>query len=295
MGKAVPKCRPIDKNRGQAYHLPMRHSLYLPVFLILSTIACLSVQRPAGFQSIAEKTIPITATVRVNVTINSLQELETVRSPETLPPEGVQKQVREILNRVQKQIRESFSLPLSEQNKITVRWVNESDFNASSEPYRLEITLSGYGRLKKKWIRYMLASGVVEALFQGIVVASALNNTWAGIAVGAEEMTSEWITWHGGAWLFARTFAPITLEGHLWRTRDGKLVWRKTVFVSKNKKELEKLPESKQNRREVRLSANLHKAESLLLKDLLRYLKKQAQSLPPDRGTIQGTQNKSIN
>ncbi len=277
----------------KVYHLVMKCHHLLFLILTLSMLACLSMHRPVGLSTIPATGPLISATVRMDTVPEKLSEIKVIEAASRISPEQEQKIIRNSMSTVQKQIRESFSKPLSEQNKLNINWVDAGHLETATAPLRLEITLSGYGRLKKKWITYMLASGIVEAVFQGLVVASALGNTWAGVAVGTEELGSEWITWHGGAWLFSRTFAPITLEGHLLRTGDGKLVWRKTVFVSKNKKELKKFPPEDRDQREVRLTANLHKAEKLLLKDLTRYLireklipqqqQKTRETVPQDR------------
>jgi hypothetical protein len=267
--------REVETAWQKAYHQVMKCVRWLFLILTFFTLGCLSAHHPIGLAAIPTTGPVINAAVHLDAVPEKLSDIETEEKEAGIPPEQEKKQIHNSMEMVQDQIRESFSQQLSEKDGLAINWVDADHLETATAPLKLEITLSGYGRLKKKWITYMLASGVVEALFQGIVVASALNNTWAGVGVGVEELGSEWVTWHGGAWLFSRTFAPITLEGHMWRTGDGKLVWRKTVFVSKNKKELKKLPEKERDLREVRLAANLHKAENILLKDLTRYLKKE--------------------
>lgn len=259
----------------------MRRSLAVVLFTTGFMIGCLSVHRTLSSVATSSSTPLIEAGVRVDGMPEKLSQIMTVPENATLPPEKEAQAIRKAMDTVEKQIHDATTTRLSEKLGLPLAWdtgiMNQkvAQHQAIAPPLKLEITLSGYGRLKRKWVTYMLVSGAVEAVFQGVVVASALNNTWAGLAVGGEEMTSEWITWHGGAWLFSRTFSPVTLEGHLWRTKGHKLVWRKIVFVSKNKKEMKTVPEKDRERREIRLQANLHKAENLLLTNLSDYLFKQ--------------------
>ncbi len=218
--------------------------------------------------------------VRVAVHPEHLAEIESIDENTVVDQESEQHRIDDDLNGVQQQIRSFTTKRFKGDSIANIRWDSGESGETTGEgtvlsPFRLQITLSGYGRLKRKWIGYMLISGAVEAVFQGVLVASALHNTWAGVAVGAEEMGSEWLTWHGGAWLFSKTFAPVTLEGRLWCEPGEKPVWRKIVFVSRNPDELNRLPEAQQELRQVRLRVNLHRAETLLLDDLAEYLHKE--------------------
>jgi hypothetical protein len=89
-----------------------------------------------------------------------------------------------------------------------------------------------------------------------------------GLAVAAEEITSEVLTWGGGAYLFNANYAPITLEAALIDSRDGHRVWHKITFVAIDRKALKKLPEEERTRKEVQLRVTLKRAERKLTKSL---------------------------
>jgi len=254
----------------------MRHIVMATLWLtFLGSTGCLSVHEAYPLGPAGPDHAPVVVwSVLITATPTSLSQLTTTPEEPGLPPEREQELIREQMDTVGKDLRESIEAKLNQWQGIACRNVSPEAPSPGAD-LQLTITLSDYGRLKKKWIRWMLITGASEALVQGVVTASVLNSTLAGVAVGAEELASEWITWHGGAWLYARTFSPVTLEGRMIRVADGKTVWRKTEFVSKDKEALARLPEADRDRKEVRLAANLHKAERLLLEDLSAYLEKQ--------------------
>jgi hypothetical protein len=64
----------------------------------------------------------------------------------------------------------------------------------------LSTALSGYGRVKNKWIMLLIGSGVIEGGVQGVIAAKLVHNTWIAVGVAAEEIAQEVVTWWGGAY-----------------------------------------------------------------------------------------------
>jgi hypothetical protein len=138
----------------------------------------------------------------------------------------------------------------------------------------LVIRLSGYGRLKRRWVVYLIGTGVVEGVVWGAVVVGATKNVWVGLAVGLEEIAQEILTWGGGAFLFNRYYAPVTIEGELISTMNGKPVWSHTTFDSIDRKALNKLPEEERKKKEVQLKVTAEKAEQDLVENLEKAARK---------------------
>lgn len=132
----------------------------------------------------------------------------------------------------------------------------------------LVIELSSYGQIKRKWLVYLIGSGVVEGIIQGVVVGGATKNAWVGTAVFLEEVLQEALVWGGGAYLFDMYYSPVTLEGKLVSTTDGKTIWSVTAFVSVDRKALKKIPEEERKKKEVQLRLTAEKAANDLLKGL---------------------------
>ncbi len=138
----------------------------------------------------------------------------------------------------------------------------------------LVIRLSGYGHLKRRWVVYLIGTGVVEGVVEGAVVGGATKNVWVGLAVGLQEIGQEILTWGGGAFLFNRYYAPVTIEGELIGTMDGKQVWSHTTFDSIDRKALKKLPEEERKKKEVQLKVTAEKAEQDLVENLEKAARK---------------------
>jgi len=124
----------------------------------------------------------------------------------------------------------------------------------------LVVALAGYGKLEKKWLTYLLGTGIVEGVVQGVVAARLANNTWVGVAIAAEEIGQEFLVWGGGSYLFSQHYSPVTLEAQLVSTADGMKVWDDTVFVSIDKDAIKLLPEAEQKKKEVQLKLTANKA-----------------------------------
>ncbi len=138
----------------------------------------------------------------------------------------------------------------------------------------LVIRLSGYGRLKRRWVVYLIGTGVVEGVVEGAVVGGAAKNVWVGLAVGLEEIGQEILTWGGGAFLFNMYYAPVTVEGELISTMDGKQVWSHTTFDNIDRKALKKLPKEEQKKKEVQLRVTAEKTEQDLVENLEKAARK---------------------
>ena len=151
------------------------------------------------------------------------------------------------------------------ENCVPKNTSNKNPFELS-----LRIDLSGYGSIKDEWKKWLIGTGVVESIFQGLLVGSATQNTGLGLAVAAEEMTSEYLTWNGVDWIMGETYAPVTLEGELTYMKSN--IWEDSFFITENNDELkkdEKKDKSKQ------LIASLHKAEKKLFTSLTDYIRSE--------------------
>jgi len=141
----------------------------------------------------------------------------------------------------------------------------------------LEVRLSGYGRLKREWITILLGTGVGEGVAQGVVVARATANVALGIAAMLEEIGQEFLTWGGGSYFFNEHYSPVILEGRLVSVADGKTLWSDTAFSSIDKKDLAKLPEDEQKKRQVQLEVTAEKTERDLTDKLGKAVEKHLQ------------------
>lgn len=132
----------------------------------------------------------------------------------------------------------------------------------------LLVKLAGYGKMKKKWLTYLIGSGMVEAVVQGVLAAKLVHNTWVGIAFAVEEAGQEILVWGGGSYLFNKHYAPVTLEAELVSRSDGKSIWDDTVFVSVDKKAIEALAEEDRKKKQIQLYLTAKKALDEVASDL---------------------------
>lgn len=139
----------------------------------------------------------------------------------------------------------------------------------------LAVDVAGYGHIKRRWIGLLFGSGVIEGITQGVLATHATGNPMIGLGVGAEEVTSEGLTWVGGSWLWGKYFAPVTLEGSLWRVSDGKLVWRDIVFADNSDEVWLLLTGKPLPGKRRALATGLAHAETQLFRHLGRYLHKE--------------------
>ncbi len=135
--------------------------------------------------------------------------------------------------------------------------------------------LSGYGRLKKAWVAYLIGSGVVEGVVEGVLVGGATKQVWIGVVVASEEILQEVLTWGGGAYLFNLNFSPVIIEGRLISPVDKKTVWSDTAYHSIDRKALKKLPETERKRKEIQLKVTAESTIRALVESLEKAAKKQ--------------------
>ena len=134
----------------------------------------------------------------------------------------------------------------------------------------LHVDLAGYGKLKRSWLTFLIGTGMVEAVVQGLIVTRATSSSAAGLAVGLEEAVQELLTWGGGAYLIQRRFLPVILKGQLISTTDGEVVWSDTAIDTLDRKALETLPAEKRNDRATQLELTTERAINELTADLLK-------------------------
>jgi hypothetical protein len=140
----------------------------------------------------------------------------------------------------------------------------------------LSTQVSGYGKIKRKWFLFLIGSGIVEGVVQGAIVYAAVGSEWAGVAIAAEEILQETLTWGGGVYLFDRIFTPVILESELASAADGTIIWNDTAFARINRAGLKKLSESERGKKEVRLRLTAEVAVADLLTDLNKSAAKNA-------------------
>lgn len=158
----------------------------------------------------------------------------------------------------------------------TVPWTREQSQavgKALNAPLILNVRLSGYGKIKRKWLFYLIGSGFVEGVFQGAIVGTAAGgNPWVAAGVATEEVLQETLTWGGGAWLFGRFFTPVILDCTVISAADGEAVWQKVVFARRDRKRLKLRSKEERARKELRLRLTAEKA----VEELVRRLEKKA-------------------
>ena len=136
----------------------------------------------------------------------------------------------------------------------------------------LRVRVHGYGKIKKSWLMILWASSFGEGAAQGVVIAAAAANAWAGAAVAAEEVLQEGFEWFGGGYLFDRFYAPVVLEGDLYSGKTGKNIWGWWFIDTDNKEAVKKLPKAEQKKRQVRLLLTFEKTRD----DMMQKLEKVA-------------------
>jgi len=258
------------------------------VVLAPLTACAIHTPYPLGIQGNPHAAIavtPATASARVS----SLSDIRSVTGNDT---KNEQAQIREILEQVRLNVdvcvrnwvdkREGVRIMPGahsiDENTVELSWAK-----AKGADLVLAVDLAGYGHVKRKWVLLMAGTGLIEGVAQGVATAGVTGNPVVGAGVAAEEIASESLTWLGGAWLWNKYLAPVTLEGRMWRVRDGRLVWHEIQFADSS--DLFALMFGKrQPTREMALSASLKEAEDDLFGDLGRYLERQI--LHPGKGRV---------
>lgn len=134
----------------------------------------------------------------------------------------------------------------------------------------LDVRIAGYGKVERKWVAWLLGSGLVEGAAQGAALG-AVAGPWAGLGIALEEVAQETLTWGGGAYVFDKVFTPVILEAAL-RSPDGAKAWTKTVMVERSRKAIKSLPPELRKDRAARLRATAASAAALLAAKLARAL-----------------------
>jgi len=129
-------------------------------------------------------------------------------------------------------------------------------------------TLSGYGKIKKKWQVILLGSGFVEGIVFGAEIHLVTKSEELAIAGAIEEIVQEILKFGIGIGVFNKIFTPIILESKLISTKDGKKIWSKTAFTTVDKKTLKKFPEKDRKNKELRLKVTLEKSIETIIKNL---------------------------
>ena len=135
--------------------------------------------------------------------------------------------------------------------------------------------LTGYGRIKRKWLVYMTAAGLAEATVDGVVAAQFVG-PMLGAAYAAEEAVRDTFMLIGPALLMNKIYTPVILEGELISAADGKVLWEKTAFDSINRKALKALPPEERRKKEVRLRTASEDAEEALARSLIKRARRNA-------------------
>ncbi|MDH5525813.1 MAG: hypothetical protein OEY97_00720 [Nitrospirota bacterium] len=145
----------------------------------------------------------------------------------------------------------------------------------------LELDISGYGKLKPRWVTLLLAKGAVEATLHAVVAWQVLDNPWAAAALFVEELAVETLTWGGSAKLFNAHYSPVILEARLRSASDGKTVWSDMVVVPTDRKALKRRPEVERKRREVQLEVTSERAVRRLAKGLEKTARRRISASAP--------------
>ena len=228
--------------------------LLIVLLLFITQFSCINIKKPVPDALKTKK-------VKIDILITlSFKENKNFNIKEN----DIEKRLKERL----KQSLLSFS---PECNTLNYNFIDSEKESAS--PLLLKIDLSGYGKIKRQWVSFLFKMGLLEALSQGIIVYTATHNTLLSFGVAGEEVASEYITWYGGSFLFSKTYEPVTIEGHLYRRGNNKLLWRRIVVVTKNKKAYKKLSEKNRKDKKIILKINLEKAETEFFSSLKSYLK----------------------
>jgi hypothetical protein len=228
--------------------------------------------------------------VQIAVTVKHLKNIETIAKSEKAPPNEkdlIQQKMRQVANDITRDLEAKLSASYFFEvvpDTDVRRAMDAAGIVSSTEALtRAQITdlgkalgaqvvlstkLSGYGNVKKRWLFYLIGSGLVEGVVQGAVVAAAVGNPWIAVGIGTEEMASETITWGGGAYLFGRIFSPVILEGQLVSVADGRTVWSGTALATGNRKAVKALPKADRMIREIRLRLTAQKVAADLVKKI---------------------------
>ncbi len=264
-------------------------ALLIRIILLTPLAACaVHTPYPFGIKGNPHVIIAVTSTT-ASADVSSLSDIRSVSKSDIKNNE--QTQIRETLEKVRMNVDACMRNRLSQregvrmeqgahsmdEDKMELSWAKERGADLV-----LAVDVSGYGHVKRKWILLMAGTGLIETVAQGVAAAGVTGNPAVGAGVAAEEIAQESL-WLGGVWLWNKYLAPVTLEGRMWRVRDGKLIWHDVQFTdSSNLFGL--LFGKKQPKKEKALAMSLKKAEDDLFSDLVRYIDRQI--LHPGKGRV---------
>ncbi len=156
-----------------------------------------------------------------------------------------------------------FQLPTS-----SAAWQNLSQSAGAS--IFLQIRVEGYGHIKKIWLAYLVGSGLIEGLVEGVAASFALGpkQQWIAASIGGEEALQETAEWLGGAYLLDRFFTPVILKAQLINGRTGKVFWTETATGTRDSTDLKKFPKSERKKKQIRLKAVSEAALRKIAKDI---------------------------
>ena len=134
----------------------------------------------------------------------------------------------------------------------------------------LQIQVEGYGHIKKSWLFYLLGTGAIEGIVEGVAVSFAVdrNQQWIAVGVGVEEAAQETAEWLGGTYLFDRFFTPVILKARLINAKTGKVFWSETTMGTWARADLKKFPKSERSKKQIRLKAVSDAALRKLAEDI---------------------------
>lgn len=228
--------------------------------------------------------------VQVAVTITHLKNIQSVPASGNTPPDE-----KELIQRKMRQVADAMTSDIEAKlnSSYFFEVITDSDVRRALDaasivlststlsPSQLEdlgkavgaqavlvTRISGYGAIKKRWLFYLIGSGLVEGLVQGVVVAVAVSSPWAAVGVGVEEAAQETVEWGGGGFLFGKIFSPVIIEGQLFSVADGRAIWSGTELASSNRKAVKALPKEVRGKREVRLRLTAEKAVTAYVKKI---------------------------
>jgi len=173
--------------------------------------------------------------------------------------------INDIGNKLQSGIKHTLDFHI----KALPKCIDDTDVLTLPSDLYLKVELSGFGSLKQEWKNVLIGTGIAEGIIQGVIVGAATSNPWLGIAVGAEEIGSEYLTWNGVDWIMGEAYAPVTLEASLLYIHNNEIIWQDSFFVTENEDELNDVEKKDKS---MQLKASLHKAVEELLSSLNEYL-----------------------
>ncbi len=134
----------------------------------------------------------------------------------------------------------------------------------------LQVQIEGYGHIRKIWLAYLVGSGLVEGLVEGVAASFALGprQQWIAAAIGGEEALQETAEWVGGAYILDHFFTPVILKARLINGHTGKVFWSETAMGTWAGADLKKFPKSERSKKQIRLKAVSEAALRKLAKDI---------------------------